>query len=107
MSSTDPGGTDPIARAAAARLSRRHFLRGLGVAVALPVLRVTAPDSPVRLAARVPVGGLGTTPTGAPLRAAFVYVPNGAIPAAWWPKGEGTNFPVEPHAFSRSSRSRA
>jgi Protein of unknown function (DUF1552) len=46
---------------------------------------------------------VGTTPTGAPLRAAFVYVPNGAIPAAWWPKGEGTKFqlsrslqPLEP-----------
>jgi hypothetical protein len=26
------------------------------------------------------------------LRAAFVFFPNGAIPSAWWPKGEGTNY---------------
>ena len=74
----------------------------MGAAVALPVL------ASLRLSSRfpsraLPVGGLGTTPTGAPLRAAFVYVPNGAIPAAWWPKGEGTEFqlsrslqPLEP-----------
>lgn len=33
-----------------------------------------------------------TTATGAPLRTAFLYFPNGAIPAAWWPKGSGTEF---------------
>jgi hypothetical protein len=35
---------------------------------------------------------LATTSTGAPLRTAFVYFPNGAIPAAWWPTIEGNNF---------------
>jgi hypothetical protein len=30
--------------------------------------------------------------TGAPLRTAFLYFPNGAIPAAWWPTGEGASF---------------
>jgi Protein of unknown function (DUF1552) len=102
MSSTNPGGIDPIAPPRRGRLSRRHFLRGMGVAVALPVLASLRPRAPFASRA-LPVGGLGTTPTGAPLRAAFVYVPNGAIPAAWWPKGEGTNFqlsrslqPLEP-----------
>ncbi|WP_406696181.1 DUF1552 domain-containing protein [Singulisphaera sp. Ch08] len=91
MSSTNPGGTDPIAPSRCGRLSRRHLLRGLGVAVALPVLASLRPTA--RFASRaLPVGGVGTTPTGAPLRAAFVYVPNGAIPAAWWPKGEETNY---------------
>src|SRR6185295_713226 len=33
-----------------------------------------------------------TTATGAPLRTAFLYFPNGAIPSAWWPTGEGTDF---------------
>jgi hypothetical protein len=37
-------------------------------------------------------GQLATTATGAPLRTAFVYFPNGAIPAAWWPTGEGKAF---------------
>ncbi len=27
-------------------------------------------------------------------RAAFVYFPNGAIPAQWWPKNEGAEFPL-------------
>ncbi|MEO6568401.1 MAG: DUF1552 domain-containing protein, partial [Opitutaceae bacterium] len=33
-----------------------------------------------------------TTATGAPLRTAFVYFPNGAIPADWWPTGSGADF---------------
>jgi hypothetical protein len=36
--------------------------------------------------------GLAATATGAPLRAAFIYFPNGAIPSAWWPNGEETAF---------------
>ena len=35
---------------------------------------------------------VATTATGAPLRTAFLYFPNGAIPAAWWPKGSGKEF---------------
>jgi hypothetical protein len=69
-------------------LTRRHFLRGLGACVALPAfeslsLNIFAEPTPASLA---------TTPTGAPLRAAFVYFPNGAIPSAWWPKADGADF---------------
>ncbi|WP_076350553.1 DUF1552 domain-containing protein [Paludisphaera borealis] len=89
----NPAGTDLAAPPRRGRLNRRHFLRGLGVTVALPVLASLRPTS--QFASRaLPVGGLGVTPTGAPLRAAFVYVPNGAIPAAWWPAAEGANFPL-------------
>ncbi len=35
---------------------------------------------------------LAVTPSGAPLRMAFVYFPNGAIQKPWWPKGEGAEF---------------
>jgi len=80
-------------------LSRRHFLRGLGVCVALPALESLG--SLRSLAA--PAGGAAVTPSGAPLRTAFVYFPNGAIPAAWWPSGESDGFefsrtlkPLEP-----------
>jgi len=80
-------------------LTRRHFLRGLGVGVALPLFESLRPAQ--LLAA--PEARLATTATGAPLRTAFVYFPNGAIPAAWWPTGEGTDFkfgrtlaPLEP-----------
>lgn len=102
MSSKIPDGTDPITSPARRRLSRRNLLCGLGVAIGVPVLASLRPKA--QFSARtLPIGGLGTTPTGAPLRTAFIYVPNGAIPSAWVPKGEGTKFqlnrtlqPLEP-----------
>ena len=69
--------------------SRRHFLRGLGAAVALPAF--SSLGLPRAMAAREGAA-LATTATGAPLRTAFLYFPNGAIPEAWWPTGEGTSF---------------
>src|ERR1700681_706189 len=89
-----------LSRAAARRaaLSRRTFLRGVGACVALPLFdslgttRLLAADAPA--AAR-----LASTATGAPLRSAFVYFPNGAIPANWWPNRTGTDF-----GWSRSLR---
>src|SRR5688572_6407755 len=72
-----------LSRAAERHLSfsRRHFLRGLGACVALPAFEslgtlktLAAPGSP-----------LATSSTGAPLRAAFLFFPNGAIPSTWWP----------------------
>ncbi len=73
-------------------LSRRHFLRGLGACVALPALQSLGTTR--LFAAQAPAASnLASTATGAPLRAAFVYFPNGAIPASWWPKGgEGADF---------------
>ena len=75
-----------------AALSRRRFLRQVGLCLSLPALEssltrglaaATASGAP-RLAA--------TTATGAPLRTAFLYFPNGAIPAAWWPTGTEKSF---------------
>jgi hypothetical protein len=74
-----------------AGFSRRHFLRGLGVCLALPAFESLLPTK-LLAAAISPQGNLATTATGAPLRTAFVYFPNGAIPAAWWPATEGTDF---------------
>ncbi|MGO8701910.1 MAG: DUF1552 domain-containing protein [Limisphaerales bacterium] len=74
--------------------NRRQFLRGIGACVALPAF---ASLSPVSLRAASTAGKLGATATGAPLRAAFLYFPNGAIPSAWWPKDAGENF-----TFSRT-----
>jgi Protein of unknown function (DUF1552) len=76
-------------------LDRRRFLRGLGASVALPLF---ASLRPVRLLADVaatealPGGEVAVTRTGAPLRAAFIFFPNGAIPSAWWPEGKGADF---------------
>jgi hypothetical protein len=83
-------------------VSRRNFLRGAGACVALPLFESLRLGS---LSAAEPAGAaLATTPTGMPLRTAFVYFPNGAIPASWWPTGEGTDFawsrtlqPLEKH----------
>src|SRR4051812_34881225 len=72
--------------------SRRHFLRGLGASIALPALGSLGGP---RLFANEGAGGLATAASGAPLRAAFVYFPNGAIPASWWPSGEGTDFQLK------------
>jgi hypothetical protein len=77
-------------------LSRRRFLRGVGAAaVALPafesLLRPSISAAATTTAAEA-AAGLATTATGAPLRTAFVYFPNGAIQANWWPTGNGKDF---------------
>jgi len=79
--------------------NRRHFLRGLGACVALPAFESLG----ALKALAAPASKVATTASGAPLRTAFVYFPNGAIPAAWWPKGEGKDYefsrtlkPLEP-----------
>lgn len=68
---------------------RRKFLKGVGVSVALPALQSIAPNS---LQAAAPLRRAATTETGAPLRTAFVYFPNGAIPDLWWPEGDEKKF---------------
>jgi len=74
-----------------ASFSRRYFLRGLGASLALPAFQSIKPLS-LLASERSLVPKLATTASGAPLRAAFVYFPNGAIPSAWWPTAEGTDF---------------
>jgi hypothetical protein len=68
-------------------INRRRFLRGLGACVALPVF---ASLEPMRLLASPSVA------TKAPVRMAFLYVPNGIIPSAWWPEESGPNFALPP-----------
>ena len=74
-------------------LNRRQFLRGIGAAVALPVLG-SGLRPMARAAATAPLGagGMATTASGAPLRMAYVYFPNGALPANWWPADEAADF---------------
>ncbi len=66
-------------------LSRRHFLRGLGACMALPAF---ASLDAVRLLAS-PVDDASASAKKAPVRMAFLYVPNGIIPSTWWPEGNG------------------
>jgi hypothetical protein len=79
-----------------ASLSRRHFLRGLGVSLALPGLDSLLPRGAGSAAAAEVAGLPATTATGAPLRMAFVYVPNGVNQKCWWPKTEGKDFELTP-----------
>ncbi len=66
-------------------LSRRQVLRGLGASIALPTLMSASPAFARSLPKQVPA------------RMAFVYVPNGAVPAAWWPEGGGgADFALSP-----------
>ncbi len=86
-------------------LDRRAVLRGLGAAVAVPAFESLMPARALAAAA----SGAGapaqaTTATGAPLRMAYVYFPNGVIADKWDPKGEGENYglnlttaPLAPH----------
>ncbi|MDG2125327.1 MAG: DUF1552 domain-containing protein [Verrucomicrobiales bacterium] len=69
-------------------LNRRHFLRGIGTAVAIPTLEAALPTR----AAAATTAGLATTATGAPLRSAFIYFPNGAILDHWNPSGTGNDY---------------
>ncbi|MGK0188027.1 MAG: hypothetical protein ACI9R3_003819 [Verrucomicrobiales bacterium] len=62
-------------------LGRRRFLRGMGACMALPAFESLRPSS----ALAAPVAAAGKA---APTRMAFLYVPNGTIPAAWWPEGD-------------------
>ncbi len=71
------------------QLNRRSFLRtardgagiGAGIAVGLPLLEAMTP----RLAR-------GAAPAKAPVRAAFVFFPNGAIMDRWTPASVGDSF---------------
>ncbi|MGB0291846.1 MAG: DUF1552 domain-containing protein [Luteolibacter sp.] len=69
--------------------SRRGFIRGLGAAVALPALE--AFHSPLR-AAGAGSRALATTASGAPLRMAYLYVPNGVNLEHWRPNGWGESY---------------
>ncbi len=69
---------------AAWRISRRTMLRGLGTAVALPLLDSMAPR----------IARAGAQTAQRPLRMAFVYVPNGINMADWTPKTTGADYDV-------------
>jgi hypothetical protein len=77
--------------------SRRRFLRGLGVSIALPAL--ASLQSRTTLAAQAAISGVATTESGAPLRMAFMSIPNGVQQDHWFPKDDfQLNSTMEPLA---------
>lgn len=71
--------------------NRRRFLKGLGACVALPAFDSLVPIS-LRAAESIASAATPASAAAAPVRMAFVYFPNGAIPQYWWPKSEGKDF---------------
>ena len=76
-------------------LPRRTFLRGMGAAVALPLLDAMVPA----------MTALAKTAAKPVRRFGAVYIPNGAIMDQWIPKAVGAGFeftpilkPLEPFA---------
>lgn len=67
-------------------ISRRTILRGLGTAVALPLLDAMAPA----------LTAAQKTPAKAVRRFGVVYHPNGVIYDKWLPKGTGAGFELSP-----------
>ena len=68
--------------------SRRHFLRGLGVALALPWMES------MPLFAQVPVGAAKVN--APPLRLGIVFFSNGVEPIHWWARGQGASMELGP-----------
>ncbi len=68
--------------------SRRHFLRGLGVALALPWMES------LPLFAQVPAAAAKLN--APPLRLGIVFFSNGVEPIHWWAKGQGATMELGP-----------
>ena len=65
-------------------LPRRTFLRGMGAALALPLLDAMVPAA----------SALAKTPGGGVRRLGVVYVPNGIAMKHWTPATEGARFEI-------------
>lgn len=73
------------------KFSRRSFLRGASAAIALPAMTSLLPAK-----AMAEGTALAMTASEAPLRAAFIYFPNGAIPKSWWPEEKSDGYSLSP-----------
>lgn len=72
----------------AADLNRRNLLRGFGASLALPWMESLRPVASA--------AALGAVDGGPPLRAAWVFVPNGIHMPNWTPTAEGADFDLPP-----------
>ena len=70
-------------------MTRRHFLRGMGVALALPWLES------MPLYGQIAAGATAKAATP-PLRLGIVYFSNGVEPAHWWARGAGAAMELGP-----------
>jgi hypothetical protein len=70
--------------------SRRQFLRGMGVALALPWMES------LPLVGQATAMALGRTSSTPPLRLGIVFFSNGVEPIHWWAKGSGASMEIGP-----------
>jgi len=70
------------------RNSRRHFLRGAGVALALPWME----SLPLLAQEAQPAAAPLADPSKPPLRFACIFFSNGVEPEHWWAKGSGADM---------------
>src|SRR5262249_47471969 len=75
--------TSPLQRNAR-ELSRRRFLRGTGVVMALPWLE------------SIPVWGAEPAAAAAPRRLAFLFMGNGVTPTQWWARDGAAGMELGP-----------
>ena len=76
--------------------SRRHFLRGVGVALALPWLESMPLLAQEGAAPAAGAAGAAKAASGPPLRLGIVFFSNGVEPAHWWAKGSGGAMELGP-----------
>jgi hypothetical protein len=79
------------------RISRRHFLRGAGVALALPSLE-SLPVFSMPLWAQDGKAAAAKEASKPPLRFAHIYFSNGVEPVHWWANGRGAEMTFGPAA---------
>ena len=73
------------------KTSRRRFLRGAGVALALPWM-----ESLPLLGAATSKGSVRADANKPPVRFATIYFSNGVEPVHWWAKGSGASMEIGP-----------
>jgi hypothetical protein len=79
------------------QISRRTMLRGVGTAIALPLLDAMLPGGAAEAATVLPAAAAGAVARGAiPTRMAFVFIPNGVNVKNWFPKSEGGSLELTP-----------
>jgi hypothetical protein len=72
-------------------ISRRHFLRGAGIALALPWME-SLPVFSMPPGAQAGKAAMAKVASKPPLRFAHIYFSNGIEPAHWWAKGRGAEM---------------
>lgn len=79
-------------------LNRRSFLRGASAAIAVPAMTSLLPAQALALEGALDgaAATAGATTSQAPLRAAFIYFPNGAIQPSWWPQQQSGDYSLSP-----------